>query len=248
MTRSIWIAATGGAIVATAALVLVSWAGNHYQIVSRDLPQESSVLGAPLASKDSIETVLQEDARVSNGAVGGTVVAASAGQINAPIVQREAYAEITAVTPVKQSYSTPREVCTNQTIVYQAPVADEQRVTGKLLGAVIGGVLGHQVGGGRGKDAATVGGAILGGVLGNKVQEKQQQARTLSRVETSCKTVQEWHEKTIGYDVAYRYEGQSAQIRLGYQPEQRAQVEAGRIIFAPYGGANIKAVTLALAN
>lgn len=216
MIKSTWIAAAGGASAAAAALVLVSWMGNHYQLVARDLPRESGAFAAEKAYTDADK------------------------------MRRAGYAEITAVTPVKHSYSTPRQVCTDKTVVYQAPVADEQRVTGKLLGAVIGGVLGHQVGGGRGKDAATVGGAILGGVLGDKVQQKQQQTKTLSRIETSCQTMQEWKEKTTGYDVAYRYEGQTAQIRLGYQPEQRVPVTEGRIIFTPYGGANMKAVTLAI--
>lgn len=223
MIKSTWIAAAGGASAAAAALVLVSWAGNHYQLVARDLPKESGAFAAEKAHTDAGEQMM-----------------------SAAVVRRADYAEITAVTPVKHSYSTPRQVCTDKTVVYQAPVVDEQRVTGKLLGAVIGGVLGHQVGGGRGKDAATVGGAILGGVLGDKVQHKQQQTKTLSRIETSCQTVQEWKEKTTGYDVAYRYEGQAAQIRLGYQPEQRVPVAEGQIIFTPYGGANMKAVTLAI--
>lgn len=224
MTKSTWIAAAGGATAATAALVLVSWAGNHYQLVARDLPRESMTLAAEEVQTDNQELEL--------GAVSA--------------VRRADYADVTAVTAVKQAYSTPRQVCTDKVIAYQAPVADEGRVTGKLLGAVIGGVLGHQVGGGRGKDAATVGGAILGGVLGDKMQHKQQQTKTLTRIETSCQTVQEEQEKIIGYDVAYRYEGQAAQIRLGYQPEQRVPVTAGRIIFTPYGGANMKAVTLAI--
>ncbi|CAI0794733.1 Uncharacterized protein conserved in bacteria [Serratia fonticola] len=74
------------------------------------------------------------------------------------------YAQVLAATPIKETIKTPRQECRNVTVTHRAPVQDENRIAGSVLGAVAGGVIGHQFGGGRGRDVATVVGA-LGGAM-----------------------------------------------------------------------------------
>lgn len=74
------------------------------------------------------------------------------------------YAQVLAATPIKETIKTPRQECRNVTVTHRAPVQDENRIAGSVLGAVAGGVIGHQFGGGRGRDVATVVGALGGGL------------------------------------------------------------------------------------
>lgn len=155
-----------------------------------------------------------------------------------------AWADILKVSAVRKTTETPRQVCQQYTHVETVPARDPERVTGKVLGALIGGVVGHQFGGGSGKDAATAGGAILGGIIGDRVQQDRQQAQQRTRVETRCDTIVDTQEKTVGYDVTYRYDGREDVIRLGYQPASRVPVRDARIVFEPWGGATLTPVTL----
>ncbi|MDF1780530.1 MAG: glycine zipper 2TM domain-containing protein [Alcanivoracaceae bacterium] len=225
MNKSLIGAVAGGAVTATAIFSLGSWMG------SRNV--------APLNNTESVAVVAPQQAAPPE------VVPAA---VIPEVVVRPAYADILSVTPITKVISTPREVCRDNTVVHQRPVNDEQRVTGKLLGAVIGGVIGHQFGGGKGKDAATVGGAVLGGIVGDNVQRNKQQTQTYTTTERQCETVQDRSEKILSYDVAYRYDGRSDVIRLGYQPESRVPVREQTIVFLPYGGANITPVTLPVIN
>ena len=211
-------AVAGGAVAASAMFGLGAWSASHPSSAPQVMPP----------------------------AVTDTATPEPAAIVEAAAAPR--YADIINVKAVTRRNEVPREVCTQQTVVHQVPVKDEDRAAGKLLGAIIGGVLGHQFGSGSGNDAATVGGAVLGGVIGDRVQKQHQRARTYSTVETQCSTVVESHEKTIGYDVTYRLDGNSEVIRLGYQPEPRVPVEDNQIVFLPYGGAAMTPVRLALAE
>lgn len=221
-------AVAGGAVAATAIFSLGAWSGSRS--------------AAPVAEVAPQATPAQQQVMTATPTPAAQPVVAAVPVIN--LAPR--YADILNVTAVKRRNDIPREICTQQTVVHQVPAQDADRATGKLLGAVIGGVVGHQFGGGKGKDAATVGGAILGGMIGNNVQKQQQAARTYTTQETQCSTVVEQQEKIIGYDVTYRLDGRSEVIRLGYQPEPRVPVENNQIVFLPYGGAAMTPVKVAL--
>lgn len=218
MNTSILTAVAGGSIIGAAVFALGTWAGQSSE-----------------ASTMTTSTLPVERLPVENVA-------------QALPVPRPAFAEIVDVKAVKKTMETPRQLCTDHTVVHRAPVQDEERVAGKLLGAVIGGVVGHQFGGGSGKDAATAGGAVLGGVLGDSIQRQRQQARTYTTTERRCDTRMDRHEKVIGYDVSFRYDGRMDTIRLGYQPESRVPVRDESIVFLAYGGAAITPIMLPIAS
>ena len=116
---------------------------------------------------------------------------------------------------------------------------------GTLLGAIIGGVLGNQVGQGDGKTAATVGGAVIGGVIGNNIDRNNNnynnnynnsaydQYRGTNGVVTRCRTVTDYNNRTInGYNVTYRYAGQTYHTITSYRPGRTMPV---RVSVMPQG-------------
>lgn len=143
-----------------------------------------------------------------------------------------AYARVVEVRPVTDAVSEPREVCRDEPVVQQAPVRDEHRVAGTLLGAAIGGVLGNQVGGGDGRKIATVVGAVGGGYAGNRVQDRIQKSNTVTTTERRCETVYDRREVTRGYDVTYSYEGRTGTVRMDRAPGERLPVHDGRVLTA----------------
>jgi len=139
------------------------------------------------------------------------------------------FADVLAVKPLTETTRTPKQVCHDVVVNEQAPVKDPNRIAGTAIGAVAGGLLGHQIGGGTGRTLATVGGAAAGGYAGNQVQKNMQEKDTVSRTETRCKTVQESHTRTIGYDVRYRLGKKEGQVRMDHEPGQRIPVKDGKL-------------------
>lgn len=151
--------------------------------------------------------------------------------VAAPVVStpapRPQVAQVTHVEPIITTWQEPRQVCEAVTVQRQAPVRDERRVAGTLLGAAIGGVVGHQFGGGSGKDAATVAGAIAGGYAGNRVQGSRQQANTYITTEQQCHTVMESKNRTDGYQVTYRLGNNTGTLRMNERPGSTLPVHNG---------------------
>lgn len=110
----------------------------------------------------------------------------------------------------------------------------DSNTNGTLLGALIGGALGNQAGKGDGRKAATVAGAVLGGVIGNNVDRNHDsnnydQYRDDSGTVRRCRTVTEYDNRggnqgVRGYDVTYRYAGQTYHAFTRYRPGRTMRV------------------------
>lgn len=138
------------------------------------------------------------------------------------------HAQVLHVEPLTTSWQEPREVCQLVTVQKQAPVRDESRIAGTLLGAAAGGLLGNQVGGGSGKKVATVVGALAGAQLGKQTAERS--ARTYTTTEQQCSTVNETRSRTTGYLVTYELNGQIHSIKTDSKPGDYLPVENGRVV------------------
>ena len=142
---------------------------------------------------------------------------------------------VAEVIQVEARYATrqvPRQECQHITVQRQRPVQDEQRVAGTAIGATIGGVLGNQIGGGRGKDLATVGGAIAGGIAGNRIQQQRQQNNTYTTVEEQCHTVMDSQRYVTGYDVTYRFNGDTGTIQMASKPGAYLTIDDGQVVLS----------------
>ncbi|NIM41691.1 MAG: glycine zipper 2TM domain-containing protein [Hydrogenophaga sp.] len=138
-------------------------------------------------------------------------------------------AQVLSVKEVMTTVSTPREVCENVAVQRQAPVKDEHRIAGTVVGGLAGGLLGSTIGKGSGKTVATVAGAAAGGYAGNQVQKNMQKNDTVTTTERRCRTVNEKSQKLSGYDVTYRLDGQDATVRTSFKPGATLPVKDGKV-------------------
>lgn len=165
------------------------------------------------------------------GLVGGVAATALVAIAGFQYIDRSPqFAEVLDVQAVTQSYTTPRQECVDRQVTRVKPVQDQHQVAGTVVGAVVGGLLGSQIGGGSGKKLATVAGAAAGGYAGNKVQEDMQRNDTYTTVERDCRTVQDRHQKVIGYDVRYKLGDEVDVVRLDYQPGPTIPVKDGQLV------------------
>ena len=163
--------------------------------------------------------------------IGGIAVTAlAAGGVGYQVMTKPAFAEVIAAKEVKETIRTPREECEDVAVQKQAPVKDEHRIAGTVVGAVAGGLLGSAVGGGTGKKIATVAGAAAGGYAGNKVQKNMQDGDVVTTTERRCKTVYDTSIKHHGYDVTYRLNGKEAVARMSHDPGKQIPVKDGKIV------------------
>ena len=165
-------------------------------------------------------------------AVGGIgmVVLTAGGVTGYKSLTQPKQAEVLAVKEAMQTVSTPQEKCEQVVVQRKAPVQDEKRVAGTVLGGVAGALLGNQIGGGNGKKVATVVGAAGGAYAGNQVQKGMQERDTDSATETRCKTVNVRSEKLVGYDVTYTYNGKQDMVRMSYNPGKQIPVVDGKLV------------------
>lgn len=142
-----------------------------------------------------------------------------------------AYAEVVHVGPVHKRVMTSENVCNDVRVMHKAPVQDENRIAGTLMGGVLGGLLGNQVGKGVGNNLATVAGAAGGAYAGNRVQRDLQDKDTSTSTEQRCHTVERPHDTIVGYDVRYRLDGREDTVRMEQPPTgNRIPVEHGKLV------------------
>ena len=163
------------------------------------------------------------------GAVAVVAVSAS-GVVGYKVMNQTSYAEVLAVKEVKETVRTPREECQDVQTQKMAPVKDENRIAGTLIGGVLGGLVGNQIGHGTGNTVATVAGAAAGGYAGNTVQKGMQNRDTVATTAHRCKTVYDVSEKPAGYDVSYRLAGKDGHVHLDHDPGSRIPVKDGKLI------------------
>jgi uncharacterized protein YcfJ len=164
--------------------------------------------------------------------VGGiAMVVLGAGDVGGyKAMSKPQFADVVAVKDVFETVATPREKCEDVQVQHQAPVKDEHRIAGTVIGGVAGGLLGHAIGGGTGKTLATVAGAAAGGYAGNQVQKNMQQKDVVTTTERRCATVSEKSKRVVGYDVTYRLDGKEGVARTSFKPGAKLPVKDGQVV------------------
>ncbi len=137
------------------------------------------------------------------------------------------WARVIEAEPIREWVRVPteREVCWNEP---RRHGHRQGNATDVVVGSVIGGVIGNQFGKGKGKDAATVAGALLGAAIASDAQA-QKHARDPGhrdgmirrcRIETDYVERQE----ITGYEVTYRYKGETYRTFMNHDPGDRIKV------------------------
>lgn len=161
--------------------------------------------------------------------VSGRLDYADVLDVHAVTEQQDFYAQVLGVEPVSETTTstTPRQVCQDVVVQYQAPTRDPNRVAGTTIGAVVGGALGNQIGGGDGRKLATVGGAVGGAFAGRAIQGRQQANNVQTVTEQECRTVQDTSQssRVVAYNVTYRNpDGSTGTMRTGSEPGERIKL------------------------
>lgn len=111
----------------------------------------------------------------------------------------------------------------------------DSTANGTLLGALVGGALGNQVGKGDGRTAATIAGAVIGGAVGRDIDRNHDSGgyrdgdsggyefRDNNGTVRRCRTVSDGG-RFGGYDVTYRYAGQTYHALMNYRPGRTMRV------------------------
>ena len=144
------------------------------------------------------------------------------------------FAKVVAVEPITQSYSrkVPYQECWTEQVRYDRPVGGGYRSnTPAILGGVIGALAGRDLGRHNHKDTRAlkaIAGGLLGASIGRDLGSRSQPQRTVAeyRNEERCETRYDtqWEERITGYDVRYRYRGETYNTRMDYDPGEKIRV------------------------
>lgn len=174
------------------------------------------------------------------GAIGAISMSAAADNYNYPDNETFDYARVVSSEPIYETYqvNNPVQQCWNERV----PVSRSYKrnrgydsKTPEVVGAIIGGAVGNQVGkrgGGKARDVATVVGAVLGGsiardVKNNRRHQNQRYSRTEYENVQRCETRDSYTSKRelVGYDVAYRYQGNVYHTQMADHPGNKIRVK-----------------------
>lgn len=132
-------------------------------------------------------------------------------------------AEVVSSTPIYESINEPRRECWDEKVGYEAP--RRRDYGGAVLGGLVGGLLGNQVGKGSGRAWGTAVGAATGAIVGDNIDNDGH--RTVAgapRYEQRCRQIDNWSRQLTGYDVTYRYQGQTYTAFMPYDPGRTVRV------------------------
>ena len=171
-------------------------------------------------------------------AVGGiAMVVLGAGAVGGyKAMTKPQFADVVAVQDVVETVTTPRQKCEDVQVQHQAPVQDQHRIAGTVVGGLAGGLLGSTIGGGNGKTIATVAGAAAGGYAGNRIQKNMQEKDVVTKVERRCRTVHDKSQRVVGYKVTYRLDGKDGVARMSFRPGPQLPVKDGQVVTIPPAG------------
>lgn len=139
------------------------------------------------------------------------------------------YATVLRSIPVtdRVRISHPRQQCWTEDV----PVPTESSsgsgsVTGTILGGIIGAAIGNAVGHhSTNKKVGVVAGGLLGASIGHDASQRRD-VGTRYESQERCETVEDvgYEDQVVGYDVTYRYHGQTRTTRLDHDPGNSIRV------------------------
>jgi uncharacterized protein YcfJ len=133
------------------------------------------------------------------------------------------FAKVVNVTPIYEtiSYKEPHRECHYEDRVVHRKGSKTPVILGSIIGGAIGNELGHNK---SNKKVGTVVGAVLGGSIANDISKSQRGYDTVS--ERVCRTTHHvnYKEELTGYNVAYKYRGNTYYTTTDQHPGKRIRV------------------------
>ncbi|WP_207062697.1 glycine zipper 2TM domain-containing protein [Motiliproteus sp. SC1-56] len=143
------------------------------------------------------------------------------------------YARVVDVEPITETltHRIPRETCWNEQVRYEEPVGGRDSATPVILGGIIGAAIGSSLGNNHHKSNRTIKTVALGALgasIGNDIARRSHPGATRVdyRTEEHCEVSYDtqYEERIRGYDVTYKYRGETYRTRMDYDPGKRIKV------------------------
>lgn len=141
-------------------------------------------------------------------------------------------ARVVSVEPITETltHRIPEETCWTEKVRYQESSYRRESYTPTLIGGLLGAAVGNSLGSKRHKTnraikAVALGalGASIGRDMGRRHQSNNNaQYRDEQRCEVSYQT--SYEERVVGYDVGYRYRGETYYTKMDYDPGKKIRV------------------------
>lgn len=132
-------------------------------------------------------------------------------------------AEVISSTPVYESVNDPRRECWEERVGYES--TRRRDYGGAIVGGLVGGLLGNQIGKGSGRSWGTAVGAATGAIVGDNIDnDGHRSVAGAPRYEQRCRQIDNWSRQLSGYDVTYRYQGQTYTAFMPYDPGRTVRV------------------------
>ncbi len=142
------------------------------------------------------------------------------------------HARVVNVEPIIEtlSHKTPRESCWNERVRYEERGSAHHSAAPAIIGGLVGAAIGNSLGERRHRSNRAIKAVALGALgatIGNEIGRHQRRQNDVSyRNERRCEVSYEtsYEERIVGYDVSYRYRGETYQTRMDYDPGNRIPV------------------------
>ncbi|MCW8886444.1 MAG: hypothetical protein OQK12_14510 [Motiliproteus sp.] len=142
------------------------------------------------------------------------------------------YAKVVNVDPITETltHRVPRETCWTEQVAYQEPGYRNNSYTPALIGGLIGAAVGNSLGKKHHKTNRTIKAVALGALGASIGRDMGRRHHTASRVEyrdeQRCEVSYEtsYEERIVGYDVRYRYRGETYNTKMDYDPGNKIRV------------------------
>lgn len=159
-----------------------------------------------------------------------SAAAAASGLFAVNASATDILARVISSTPVVQQVSVPRQICSIQPMVTQAPPSG----AGAVMGALAGGAMGNAIGDGGGRALATVIGLVGGAMVGNNLEGNRSQVQNVQQ----CGTQMSYENRTTHYNVVYEYADRQYTVQMPSDPGLyvRLQVTPVGAMPAPQAG------------
>lgn len=140
--------------------------------------------------------------------VGAAATAAAMASL--PASAMDILARVISSTPVVQQVAVPRQVCSHETVMVQAPRSG----AGALMGAIAGGAAGNAIGHGGGRAAATMIGLVGGAMIGDRIEGPNNQLQNVQQ----CSTQTFYENRASYFNVVYEYQGTQYTAQMPNDP------------------------------
>ena len=127
-----------------------------------------------------------------------------------PASAMDILARVISSTPVVQQVAVPRQVCSQETVMTQAPKSG----AGALMGAIAGGAAGNAIGNGGGRAVATMIGLVGGAMVGDRIEGPNNQLQNVQQ----CTTQTFYENRASHFNVVYEYQGAQYNAQMPNDP------------------------------